>query len=81
MPREGHDLIFFFSFLKLFNFNPRAPRGARPLAEDNGKTLIIISIHVPREGHDCFDSVPSMIPKISIHVPREGHDDIVLVIR
>ena len=34
-------------------FNPRAPRGARlaplnPVAKDRG-----ISIHVPREGHDC----------------------------
>ena len=34
-----------------------------------------ISIHVPREGHDRFQSMlRGFIPKISIHVPREGHD-------
>ena len=36
-----------------------------------------ISIHVPREGHDCVKLKRSLIPKsISIHVPREGHDNI-----
>ena len=36
----------------------------------------MISIHVPREGHDGFN--PQMVVNdemISIHVPREGHDE------
>ena len=75
MPREGHDAIFLnHAYLPRY-FNPRAPRGAR-LAEANGFTTDpVISIHVPREGHDVGlwrlhrDEV-----LISIHVPREGHD-------
>ena len=35
----------------------------------------IISIHVPREGHDAYSSSLSVSGvHISIHVPREGHD-------
>ena len=37
---------------KLYNFNPRAPRGARPLCSLSSGASSIISIHVPREGHD-----------------------------
>ena len=33
-----------------------------------------ISIHVPREGHDCYDNFFLSNEIISIHVPREGHD-------
>ena len=57
------------------NFNPRAPRGARPAAITPFGSRILISIHVPREGHDGglrYLSVGGEI--ISIHVPREGHD-------
>ena len=36
--------------------------------------MFLISIHVPREGHDFLCS-PIRLPfPISIHVPREGHD-------
>ena len=35
----------------------------------------LISIHVPREGHDAnTDKRERLIKDISIHVPREGHD-------
>ena len=34
------------------NFNPRAPRGARPGGEASHVLTENISIHVPREGHD-----------------------------
>ena len=56
------------------DFNPRAPRGARPSFDTSLITLLAISIHVPREGHDagCHGSCGAY--KISIHVPREGHD-------
>ena len=35
----------------------------------------VISIHVPREGHDPVHCFNSLNQTISIHVPREGHDD------
>ena len=35
------------------NFNPRAPRGARPYHDNYLSFGETISIHVPREGHDC----------------------------
>ena len=35
-----------------YNFNPRAPRGARHVLRAAGQAAINISIHVPREGHD-----------------------------
>ena len=34
------------------NFNPRAPRGARPEYRYSPNRVAGISIHVPREGHD-----------------------------
>ena len=34
----------------------------------------MISIHVPREGHDKKIIVAGSLVLISIHVPREGHD-------
>ena len=78
------------------NFNPRAPRGARPLHKAlhlesktfqstcpaRGTTRMhhknfrgrVISIHVPREGHDALAEFSGGAMVISIHVPREGHD-------
>ena len=37
----------------------------------------VISIRVPREGHDCCSHVISSLMRgISIRVPREGHDSV-----
>ena len=38
--------------------------------------LALISIHVPREGHDRMEEILDREIEISIHVPREGHDHI-----
>ena len=35
---------------------------------------LVISIHVPREGHDQCVNCGYIAALISIHVPREGHD-------
>ena len=57
------------------NFNPRAPRGARPRQDAADSKCCTISIHVPREGHDVHVfHVLLDVAGISIHVPREGHD-------
>ena len=61
--------------LKERNFNPRAPRGARHVHDEMIVDVPIISIHVPREGHDGhYTATCQALPGISIHVPREGHD-------
>ncbi len=119
MPREGHDSGGHKCRQQRNNFNPRAPRGARPACVVAITGDSAISIHVPREGHDSpaiassRDDAPfqstcpargtttvfstrstdaafqSTCPArgtttrfyrknvgfvISIHVPREGHD-------
>ena len=51
VPREGHDKTAPIALPIALDFNPRAPRGARPKDGASGKGLTI-SIHVPREGHD-----------------------------
>ena len=53
VPREGHDLATApHPPPRLRNFNPRAPRGARPACQRTVLRRGLISIHVPREGHD-----------------------------
>ena len=66
-PANWYDTRFIY-------FNPRAPRGARPLPHIRSSTAHKISIHVPREGHDDATKRSVELVAISIHVPREGHD-------
>ena len=52
-PREGRDFVQTVLFLMtFFNFNPRAPRGARPVTTHSKVEALLISIHAPREGRD-----------------------------
>ena len=75
MPREGHDSRLKTPCQARRDFNPHAPRGARRLIKDEVNANNVISIHVPREGHDLLLRSRSSIARtISIHVPREGHD-------
>ena len=59
MPREGHDTNTLEIRRERRDFNPRAPRGARPEKNKSAHDETEISIHVPREGHDnnCTDSI------------------------
>ena len=50
------------------HFNPRAPRGARLARLKSRRTYPVISIHVPREGHDSISF--SFIPTSSNFNPR-----------
>ena len=52
VPREGHDDVLVNCLTIGQNFNPRAPRGARPNLVAFTGNDVGISIHVPREGHD-----------------------------
>ena len=56
------------------HFNPRPPRGGRPVNADAVQDHVKISIHAPREGGDDASDVTAIIFDISIHAPREGGD-------
>ena len=90
MPREGHKFSSWSIRSLSTHFNPHAPRGARPAVQRYACPGNVISIHVPREGHDQIHAMarrgargarqPRKLRSgawniISIHVPREGHDD------
>ena len=73
-PRGARHIAIPSSRQNILYFNPRAPRGARLLQTENWKSIMTISIHVPREGHDFLRGLLHLHLFISIHVPREGHD-------
>ena len=51
-PRGARPRMVQSHVLPLFHFNPRAPRGARLIQACFLLSSQVISIHVPREGHD-----------------------------
>ena len=74
-PREGGDNESRIRPCVNENFNPRPPRGGRPLIDGQQRQRLPISIHAPREGGD--EDVDAQIMaklNISIHAPREGGD-------
>ena len=59
------------------NFYPRPPRGGRQFRHrSTAQVLLLISIHVPREGDDVCQYGRLNPLQISIHVPREGDDPV-----
>ena len=74
-PREGGDGVSDGGRCRPWHFNPRPPRGGRPLGGRLRQGTKKISIHAPREGGDrrCSDA-PDDFERISIHAPREGGD-------
>ena len=57
------------------NFNPRAPRGARPLVNLlNLSPENIFQSTCPARGTTYYGGCENVDVIISIHVPREGHD-------
>ena len=74
MPRTGHDRLIAHHWLFDNDFNPRAPYGARLNPFIPAWCPKLISIHVPRTGHDRPTRAIRGAYRISIHVPRTGHD-------
>ena len=58
----------------MWNFNPRAPCGARPGSEQAPGFENCISIHAPRAGRDHLEGNRPEGWTISIHAPRAGRD-------
>ena len=74
-PREGGDNESRIRPCVNENFNPRPPRGGRPLIDGQQRQRLPISIHAPREGgdEDVYAQIMAKL-NISIHAPREGGD-------
>ena len=59
------------------DFNPRAPRGARPKTQERQQQSLLFQSTCPARGttSTLIDSL-ALVRAISIHVPREGHDSL-----
>ena len=55
-PREGGDFGEKVFSDAVADFNPRPPRGGRPLSDIYVTVAQMISIHAPREGGDSKDA-------------------------
>ena len=73
-PRVGRDVNSAESLRAPFNFNPRAPCGARLCAALVIRARHRISIHAPRVGRDLYFVHDLHYGSISIHAPRVGRD-------
>ena len=62
-PARGTTLIPASPMCFLPHFNPRAPRGARRVLCRGRGLYEVISIHVPREGHDNLSLICVQVPK------------------
>ena len=74
VPREGHDALAVRIKYGIVDFNPRAPRGARPYCVCAGTARNIFQSTCPARGTTSRVTGHILSPFISIHVPREGHD-------
>ena len=73
--QEGCDiLIYVFNTFYGRNFNPRSPRGLRPMTLPDFRSRFIISIHAAQEGCDVNIMLNNNQIKISIHAAQEGCD-------
>ena len=73
-PREGGDFDYAWKIACCLYFNPRPPRGGRPVRYLVHLDHPAISIHAPREGGDILHANSGYRCIISIHAPREGGD-------
>ena len=74
MPREGHDKVVTAGKAALSDFNPRAPRGARPRHFSKLIPMGEFQSTCPARGTTSREVHCTAEHGISIHVPREGHD-------
>ena len=73
-PARGATYSYHHNITEKNHFNPRPPRGGRPMVRPSLPTGRIISIHAPREGGDYRCELLANGKHISIHAPREGGD-------
>ena len=74
-PREGCDSNFAITLPPpLPDFNPRTPRGVRPVARTQRPGPNIFQSTHPARGATVGRLLRELVPVISIHAPREGCD-------
>ena len=75
-PREGGDFgNRVCSVERMDNFNPRPPRGGRPVVIDADNNSVVFQSTPPARGATLPDIVDKeVVDDISIHAPREGGD-------
>ena len=73
-PLRGATFAFGPSLRRPWNFNPRAPCGARPQTSAASWRLLVISIHAPLAGRDFRYRNKKSPLQISIHAPLAGRD-------
>ena len=74
-PRGGSDLVQHVVCDLQPDFNPRSPRGERPIIQYDGRLYRVISIHAPRGGSDGVTTPDARLQRpITIHAPRGGSD-------
>ena len=74
-PAWGATFVRRRGFVDTWSFNPRAPRGARPILALAGIVAPSVSIHAPRVGRDPKQlRAMCRVLRVSIHAPRVGRD-------
>ena len=73
-PREGGDRRGNLPGGGRAYFNPRPPRGGRPVKPSSGKRGFQFQSTPPARGATCFCAGAPVFILISIHAPREGGD-------
>ena len=75
-PREGRDHNIAETPTLSKNFNPRAPRGARPSASLAASSSSNFNPRAPRGARPSVAGLVIRVDDISIHAPREGRDEL-----
>ena len=73
-PREGGDNYIVDKLLSDMHFNPRPPRGGRPVHRILFTRQSRFQSTPPARGATMLIAAFQMIADISIHAPREGGD-------
>ncbi len=73
-PRAGRDISHAIIRHTIPGFNPRAPRGARPLLGQATTGSRRFQSTRPARGATIYSSILWQIRQVSIHAPRAGRD-------
>ena len=73
LPSRGAT-VKAFNDGELTHFNPRSPRGERPVGVRGETCRKAISIHAPLAGSDVDNVIGVLFDEISIHAPLAGSD-------
>src|SRR5439155_1219962 len=73
-PRAGRDSTKLPRDSMFTRFNPRAPRGARPLHLAGQAADLVFQPTRPARGATAASRLPCREPQVSTHAPRAGRD-------